>query len=70
VAELVDASDLGSDGFNTCGSSTLPSPTRAGVAHLVEHRPSKPKVAGSSPVARSKFFNFLKGGTAYYGCHP
>jgi hypothetical protein len=28
---------------------------RAGVAQLVEHQPSKLRVAGSSPVSRSTF---------------
>jgi hypothetical protein len=28
----------------------------AGIAQLVEHRLPKPRVAGSNPVARSKFF--------------
>ena len=29
---------------------------RAGIAQLVEHRLPKPRVAGSNPAARSKFF--------------
>ncbi len=29
----------------------------AGIAQLVEHQPSKLRVAGSSPVSRSKFEN-------------
>ena len=31
-----------------------PTASRAGVAQLVERRPSKPNVAGSNPVSRSK----------------
>ncbi len=55
MAELVDASDLGSDGFSPVGVQISPRPPyRAGVAHLVERQPSKLKAAGSSPVARSK----------------
>ncbi len=35
-------------------------PDVAGVAHLVEHQPSKLRVAGSSPVSRSTpSFTFL-----------
>ena len=42
------------------GGSNPPLPTRsragdAGVTQLVESRPSKPLVAGSSPVSRSNF---------------
>ncbi len=32
----------------------------AGVAQLVEHQPSKLRVAGSIPVSRSKFENLIK----------
>ena len=35
-----------------CRSATLPRQEHAGVAQLVEHQPSKLRVAGSSPVAR------------------
>jgi hypothetical protein len=31
----------------------VPTTTRAGVAQLVEHQPSKLRVAGSKPVSRS-----------------
>ena len=34
------------------GGSNPSLPTWAGIAQLVEHRPSKPLVAGSSPVSR------------------
>lgn len=53
MAELVDASDLGSDRLTPVGVQLSPRPPEAGVAHLVERQPSKLKVAGSSPVARS-----------------
>src|SRR5260370_25469480 len=36
------------------GSNPSPTTRRAGVAQLVEHQPSKLRVAGSSPVARSR----------------
>ncbi len=32
-------------------------PLKAGIAQLVEHRPSKPIVAGSNPVSRSRYAN-------------
>ena len=35
---------------------SFPAHLRAGIAQLVEHRPSKPSVAGSSPVSRSSYF--------------
>src|SRR5438876_752433 len=35
------------------GSNPSPTTRDAGVAQLVEHQPSKLRVAGSSPVARS-----------------
>ncbi|MDI3524013.1 MAG: hypothetical protein PWQ27_1640 [Kosmotoga sp.] len=35
------------------GSSPVSPTSNAAVAQLVEHRPSKPRVAGSSPVGRS-----------------
>src|SRR6266581_5146844 len=35
------------------GSNPSPTTRHAGVAQLVEHQPSKLRVAGSSPVARS-----------------
>ncbi len=58
VAELADALDLGSSAFG-CVSSSLSARTKlnfrfyARVAHLVERRLAKAKVAGSSPVSRS-----------------
>lgn len=33
---------------------------QAGVAQLVEHRPSKPKVEGSKPFSRSKYIHTKK----------
>jgi hypothetical protein len=37
------------------GGSNPSLPIKAGIAQLVEQRPSKPFVAGSSPVSRSCF---------------
>ncbi len=54
VAERSKAGDCKSPGLTPCaGSNPAPSTMEAGVAQLVEQRPSKPQVAGSSPVARS-----------------
>jgi hypothetical protein len=56
VAELADALDLGSSGFNR-GSSSLPVRTmndhECGSSSVVEHHLAKVGVAGSNPVFRS-----------------
>ena len=53
VTEWLMVADCKSAGLTPyVGSNPTPTMKGAGVAQLVEHQPSKLRVAGSSPVAR------------------
>ena len=60
MVESVDTKDLKSFGYCSCAGSSPASSTKkifekyAEVAQLVEHNLAKVRVAGSSPVFRSK----------------
>ena len=53
VAEWLKASDCKSDDVSLRRFKSFPAHIEAGVAQLVEHQPSKLRVAGSSLVSRS-----------------
>ena len=53
MAEWLKASDCKSDDVSLRRFKSFPAHIEAGVAQLVEHQPSKLRVAGSSLVSRS-----------------
>ena len=65
MVESVDTKDLKSFGYCSCAGSSPASSTKkvfekyAEVAQLVEHNIAKVRVAGSSPVFRSKELYFF-----------